>query len=78
MRSGTTRTWRNLCAIGVAVAFNVAALGQPRFVPLGFLNPDPFGPSIAYGVSGDGRVVVGMSNAGPDGFEAFRWIDGAI
>jgi probable HAF family extracellular repeat protein len=60
---------------GVAVASGAASpawAGPPSFQTLGFLDDEGFGPSIAYGVSDDGRVAVGVSN-GPNGFEAFRW-----
>jgi len=46
--------------------------GQATFQPLGFLDPNGFGPTIAYGMSADGRIVVGES-VGAHGFEAFRW-----
>jgi probable HAF family extracellular repeat protein len=46
--------------------------GQATFEGLGFLDPNSFGPVIAYGVSADGRVVVGQSNS-PQGLQAFRW-----
>ncbi|MCI0630443.1 MAG: hypothetical protein L0Y44_07295 [Phycisphaerales bacterium] len=45
---------------------------RATFTPLGFLDPDNFGPVIAYGISADGSIVVGESNS-PTGFQAFRW-----
>jgi probable HAF family extracellular repeat protein len=46
---------------------------------LGFLH-DGGGVSIAYGVSADGAVVVGVSSstATAGGYEAFRWRDGTM
>jgi probable HAF family extracellular repeat protein len=49
-----------------------ATAGTAVFKPLGFLDPDLFGPVIAYGISANGSVVVGESNS-PTGFQAFRW-----
>jgi len=46
--------------------------GQATFEGLGFLDPNSFGPVIAYGISADGRVVVGES-VSTQGFQAFRW-----
>lgn len=46
--------------------------GQASFEGLGCLDPAGFGPVIAYGISADGRVVVGQSNS-PQGSQAFRW-----
>ena len=54
-------------------SFGSPALGgQATFEGLGSLDPNGFGPVIAYGISADGKVVVGQSNS-PQGFQAFRW-----
>ncbi|HEV8112104.1 MAG TPA: hypothetical protein VGR31_04960 [Planctomycetota bacterium] len=59
----------------------LAALGAPHlfaqatFQGLGFLDPNGFGPVIAYGISADGSIVVGQA-VSTTGFQAFRW-DGA-
>src|SRR5258706_9844853 len=45
---------------------------QATFQGLGFLDPNGFGPVLAYGISADGSVVVGQSNS-PTGLQAFRW-----
>jgi probable HAF family extracellular repeat protein len=71
------RVVAHFCAFCILAPMTLSALAQPRFVPLGFLDPDHFGPSIAYGVSRDGLVVVGVSNAGLDGYQAFRWTAGS-
>lgn len=67
----------SLFSIGVALSvLGRVALGSPgggaTFEGLGFLDPSGSGPVIAYGISADGRVVVGQSNS-PQGFQAFRW-----
>jgi probable HAF family extracellular repeat protein len=49
-----------------------AAAAQPVYVHLGFLDPASRGPSIAFAVSPDGRVVVGESNSRA-GLQAFAW-----
>jgi probable HAF family extracellular repeat protein len=68
--------WASIAAVLVStVALSHAATrggGQATFQGLGFLDPNGFGPTIAYGISADGRVVVGQS-VSPQGFEAFRW-----
>ncbi len=51
-----------------------AAFAQPTFTRLGFLDPDNFGPCIAYAISPDGGTVVGESLS-PTGFQAFRWTE---
>jgi len=63
--------------VDVAQAFgeggsSAPVAAQATFEGLGFLDPNGSGPVIAYGVSADGRVVVGQSNS-PQGFRAFRW-----
>ena len=60
--------------IAVSMLFGAAALADApaQFVPLGFLDPDNFGPVIAYGISANGGIVVGQSNS-PTGLQAFRW-----
>ncbi len=47
----------------LAVANGTAAIGQPSFQGTGNLTPGPTGYGIADGVSGNGLVVVGTSNA---------------
>src|SRR5262245_33665359 len=69
-----TRTSETLVSL-VSLALTVAASAQPAFHRLGFLTVDGFGPSLAFGVSADGNVAVGMSNS-PLGFQAFRWSAG--
>jgi len=49
------------------------ALATPSFNRLGSLSGGT-GPSLAFGVSGDGSVIVGASEA-PDGIFAFRWTE---
>jgi probable HAF family extracellular repeat protein len=63
-----------LLAAGWTVGGSTAGSQASRatFEGLGFLDPNGFGPVIAYGMSADGRVVVGQSNS-PQGFQAFRW-----
>lgn len=61
-----------VCFLVSWIAAAPVLAGPPSFRTLGFLNDEGFGPSIAYGVSADGRVVVGLSNS-LKGFEAFRW-----
>ncbi len=56
----------------VTAFLTASALAQPRYVHLGFLNNEGAGPSIAYAVSPDGKLIVGESLA-PQGFEAFAW-----
>jgi probable HAF family extracellular repeat protein len=58
-----------------ALAGPAAASGQATFQALGSLDPGGAGPVIAYGISADGRAVVGQSNS-PQGFQAFRWTPG--
>lgn len=50
--------------------------GQATFQGLGDLPGGPF-ESAGFGVSADGRVVVGYSLSGL-GYEAFRWSNGTI
>jgi probable HAF family extracellular repeat protein len=59
-------------ALLLAAALAPAAVAQPTFYRIGFLDPDNFGPCIAYGISPDGGTVVGQSLS-PQGFQAFRW-----
>ncbi|MFO0874164.1 MAG: GC-type dockerin domain-anchored protein [Phycisphaerales bacterium] len=59
----------------VAMSFVLPCLaGGATFQPLGTLDPDGFGPTIAYGTSGDGAVAVGQTISSP-GFTAFRWTE---
>lgn len=70
------------CVSGVTiVALLVAApsplAAEPFFQGLGFL-PDTGPASVAYAVSGDGKVVVGQAGAGNTS-DAVRWtLGGAI
>jgi probable HAF family extracellular repeat protein len=71
-KTGAVMRWS---AASVVAAVGLSAgpvLAQPAFHTLGFLDPTLGGPSIAYAISADGLVVVGMSNSS-DGFQAFRW-----
>src|SRR5262245_20825156 len=61
-----------LCSLSSGSAATPAFGGQATFEGLGFLDPNNFGPVIAYGISADGRIVVGESNS-LQGFQAFRW-----
>ncbi len=64
--------------LGVAVSPSLAGDSGAIFIGLGTLDPDGFGPTIAYGISADGNVVVGET-VSPTGFEAFRWtLEGGI
>jgi len=55
-----------------ALALAPPAGAQATFQALGSLEPGGAGPVIAYGISADGRTVVGQSNSA-QGFQAFRW-----
>jgi probable HAF family extracellular repeat protein len=57
-------------SIAFIVAASAATAAGQSLTQLGFLGEG--GPSIANGISADGRVVVGFSNS-PDGYRAFRW-----
>ena len=59
-------------ASSLLVCTTALADAPAQFVPIGFLDPDGFGPTIAYAMSADGSIVVGESNS-PTGFQAFRW-----
>jgi probable HAF family extracellular repeat protein len=76
MSSRVHKSARQLAALfGVlALSSSVLAGTGAQFIPLGFLDPDQFGPMIAYGMSADGSVVVGQGVA-PGGFRAFRWTE---
>ena len=52
-----------------------AALAEPGYFHLGFLDPTSNGPSIAFAVSPDGKAVVGESNS-QLGLQAFVWTPG--
>ncbi len=71
--------YNRVCGICVVIGavFAAAVAAGAEFRLLGKLRPtDEY--SDAYGVSADGRTVVGVSRAG-NGFEAVRWTgDGAI
>jgi probable HAF family extracellular repeat protein len=57
---------------GASLSASPAPAQQASFEGLGFLDPNGAGPVIAYGVSADGRIVVGQANS-PQGLQAFRW-----
>jgi probable HAF family extracellular repeat protein len=74
---GVLRGVRVLVAVAVAAVppLGSRALGAPLFLPLGDLPGAGF-QSEAFGVSGDGSVVVGRSLSevgGQTGVQAFRW-----
>lgn len=80
---GPHRLFCNLALAAAAIgSLSSRSLGSPApafqatFEPLGFLDPNGFGPVIAYGLSADGQVVVGQSNS-PQGFQAFLWTHSA-
>jgi probable HAF family extracellular repeat protein len=55
----------------LTLALSASALAQPSFTPLGDL-PGGAVESFAYGLSGDGQLVVGRSRTAA-GIEPFRW-----
>jgi len=57
--------------VTLSLALPACALAQPSFTPLGDL-PGGAVESFAYGVSGDGQLVVGRSRTAA-GIEPFRW-----
>jgi probable HAF family extracellular repeat protein len=61
--------------------FSVAMLARGQgvsFQGLGYLPQTGTQVSIATGVSADGSVVVGYSNSGSSGQQAFRWVGGVM
>src|SRR5262249_10820319 len=62
----------SLAPFAPALALAHPVQAQPAFHRIGFLDPDGFGPCIAYALSPDGSIAVGESNS-PQGFQAFRW-----
>ena len=64
--------------LAIAVVSMASAAATPSFMGLGYLHPQG-SPSVAFGVSGDGSVVVGRSrNSTVNGRgEAFRWTEAA-
>src|SRR5262245_27353363 len=72
-RTSSLYTIRSAAVIAsFLAASHVLAGSEAVFQPLGFLDADNFGPVIAYGISADGKVVVGQSNSST-GLQAFRW-----
>lgn len=63
----------------VYVSISRSAFGQASFQGVGDLPGGSFN-SVAFAVSGDGRIVVGVShsNFSASPLEAFRWEDGSI
>ncbi|MDP2808941.1 MAG: autotransporter domain-containing protein [Rhodocyclaceae bacterium] len=64
-------TRKKLIALAIAALSTGTAQAQSAFTPMGDLAGGGFS-STAYGVSGDGSVVVGSSDIG-NAWEAFRW-----
>ena len=76
-RSLATLAGRGLACAALVLAgpASRAALAEPAYFHLGFLDPTSNGPSIAFAVSPDGKAVVGESNS-QFGLQAFVWTPG--